>query len=156
VSAYSEEVEILIFGVGEISYGTEMSQIISVIKPSEKMDRISESIPFVGLFMNPGPGAELPLGGPDARTSSICDNARGEAATVILVDTDRGMMGVYVESVQGVRSIPLRQIRALPEFLMSRMETDCIWGIGEFEKELIVLLDLGEYLAHISREETHT
>ena len=145
MSVNSEEVEILVFGVGETSYGAEMSQIISVIKPSEKMDRISESIPFVDLFVKPDTGTEA---------SSGVSDARDEAATVILVDTDSGMMGVHVESVRGVRNIPLRQIKALPEFLMSRMETDCIWGIGELEKELIVLLDLGEYLAHTSREAT--
>lgn len=142
------ETDIFLFGARNINFGTEVSQVISVIKSLKEMDQSHESIPIFDLTTKHRIEEACDASSTSCGLSS--DSAGERASPVLLVDTEEGIIGVHVESVQGVISMPLWQIEPLPEFLKSRIETDSIWGIGKLEQELIVLLDLGEYLSDTS------
>ena len=134
--------EVVIFDVGGFSFGAEVTQIISIVRPcEEKMEQIDESVSLVDLSMQLGTGGTMPLGVDSAERSTDDDGTE-----LLLVDTTAGMTGVTGVLVRGVVKMPLEQIEPLPEFLKSRIQTDCIWGIGKLEKELIILLDLDRYL----------
>jgi len=152
-------IEMVIFDVGGFSFGTEVSQIISILRPcEEKMKQIDESIQLVDLSMRLGIGgtesqkarkpegrrAGFPAFWPSKDLST--ESTGGNGTVVFLVDTPAGTRGVYVESVRGIVKMPLEQIEPVPGFLKSRIQTDCIWGIGKLKEELVILLDLDRYL----------
>ena len=212
------ELEIVIFDIAGVSFGTEAGQIVSIVEPSElDAGRIeNESIPLVDLSVQLGTRERTPRrqldstthpGGcrtsvphkiQDARVgkiphtpllvgalyitpptqslreedtrqeektvglasgvlrlesssspepSSFLEKVGGFSPLVLLVDTAAGIKGAYAESVRGVVKMSLDQIEPLPEFLKSRMQTDCIWGVGKLEQELVILLDLDRYLS---------
>lgn len=139
----------VIFDADGFRFGTEVNQIISIVTFAEKLEEIDESIPFVDLT------AQLRKAGMTSSHALSAENviqddkghfASDHARVALIVDTIKGVKGVYVESVRGVVNMPLEQIVPLPEFLKTRMQTNCIWGIGKLETELVILLDLASYL----------
>lgn len=132
------ELEMFVFSAGGICFGAEVGQIVSIIKSPKKrsveqcggIEKMDCSTSLVDLTMRSSPGAND-------------DNI------ALLVDTSRGLTGACVESITGIVEIPLENITPLPEFLKSRMETDCIWGIAKLGQELAVLVDLDRYVLSI-------
>jgi chemotaxis signal transduction protein len=146
------ELEMLVLTAGGFSFGTEVDNIISVVTSSMEIRKIDKSIPLIDLPMQLGTTG---LVSDDAKKASYdalsANHHKGSVA--LLIDTLKGIAGVWVESVNGVVNIPLENICPLPTFLRSRMRTDCIWGIGiiesvleKQEQELVILLDLGRYV----------
>ena len=156
LSVDTAKIDVFLFDAGDTSFGAEVNQIISITRSSEKMGQSHESITLVDLSTKLKTRATVPLAIPRVRTSRNHDNTRGSSPVILLVSTDKGITGAYVESAKGVISMPLEQIEPLPEFLKSRIETDCIWGIGKLGRELIVLIDLGEYLSRITHVVTQS
>jgi chemotaxis signal transduction protein len=155
-------IEMAIFDVCGFSLGTEVSQIISIVRPCEdKMEQMDlgspnarenlESVPLVDLSMQLEAREDWKAGKPEGRSSGcpafwLSGCADNDGTVILLVDTAAGARGVHVDSVRDVVKMPLEQIEPLPEFLKSRIQTDCIWGIGKLEDELIILLDLDRYV----------
>jgi chemotaxis signal transduction protein len=150
------ELEMVVFRVGDASFATEVSQIISIAESPEAMEGAYESVPLVDLSMKLKLEAIEPVDIPAARTSLDGERVRNGTASVLLVDTGKGTVGVQVGSVKGVINMPLSQIEPLPEFLRDRIETDCIWGIGKQDQELIILLDIRRYVTDAAHEIVHT
>ncbi len=137
------ELGMVIFSADGFRFGAEINQIVSIITSPEKLEGIDDSVPFVDLPAQLGT-AETTLCNTLSTERPSKNNGK---YTALLVDTVKGIKGVYVESVSGVVNIPLEQIAPLPVFLKNKMQIDCIWGIGKLEDELIILLDLERYLA---------
>jgi chemotaxis signal transduction protein len=159
----SQELEMVVFNLGELIFGTEASQIISIVVKSEELRgtkgesvlfALDESISLVDLPARLGTKEQ-------ARKPAF----RGAyaAPAVLLVNTGpyaeadaeakAAATGVYVDSLRGVVKMPSEQIEPLPEFLKSRIEAkarDCIWGIGKLDGELVILLDLDRYVMDFS------
>jgi|GEM_PF-2508125 len=200
-------IEMVIFDARGFAFGTEVSRIISVLRPCEgkreegggegekgrgkreegasllprpssllgspSMRKDLESVPLVDLSTQlrarergapayagyraeissvesqesslksiPGVGSDMGR----SQESPLQRSTDGDGTAILLVNTTAGAKGVHVESVRGIVRMPLEHIEPLPEFLKSRIQTDCIWGIGKLEEELIILLDLDRYV----------
>lgn len=123
-----KEVDMVIFSIGDFVFGTEVDQIVSIVRPSGKTEQIDKGIPLVDLY------------------AKLSGGVTYNQPVILLVNTDEGVMGAYVQSVRGIMSVPLEQIEPLPDFLKGRIQTNCIWGVGKLSQQLIFLLDLNEYL----------
>jgi chemotaxis signal transduction protein len=159
------ELEMVIFGVGGFSFGTEVSQIVSIVRCQANSHQMIFDSRFLifDLLSQPQSQIENPkskMPGTSPRTRGPQDvpsaknstdlRARGDNGTVVLlVDTDTGITGIRVESVKGAVKMSLEQIEPLPDFLKSRIQTDCIWGIGKLGQGLVILLDLDRYVARM-------
>jgi chemotaxis signal transduction protein len=144
--------EMLILTAGGFCFGTEVDNIISVVTSSMEIKQIDKSIPLIDLPMQLGTTRSASDDAKKAPCDALSAN-RHKGSVALLIDTLKGIAGVWVESVNGVVNIPLEKIGPLPTFLRSRMRTDCIWGIGiiesvleKQEQELVILLDLGRYV----------
>jgi len=140
------ELGVVIFSVGSYVFGTDVSHIISVVTSPEMIRQIGASVPLFSLhqYMDT---ARMTL--PEPVSIEDPTGYNGEQV-VVLVDTDSGIMGVFVKSVNGTVDIPLEKIEPLPDFVKNRVQTSCIWGIGKLEEELVILLDLDKYLLHVA------
>jgi len=49
--------------------------------------------------------------------------------------------GIVIDHLEEVRSLPLEQIRTLPELLVQARKPDAIWGVGLVDDKVILLLD---------------
>jgi chemotaxis signal transduction protein len=144
------ELEMVIFSVGGFSFGTEASQIVSIVRCQANSHQMIFDSRFL-TFEMPGT-SPLTRGSQDVppAKNSTDPRVRGDnGAVVLLVDTATGITGIRVESVKGVVKMSLEQIEPLPEFLKSRIQTDCIWGIGKLGQGLVILLDLDRYVARM-------
>ena len=140
----SAKLEIVIFDAAGFTFGAEVSHITSIVRSSEIMEQMDETVSLVDLSMQSRIGKKTPSNVLSAKISTDHDDT-----LVLLVKTPIGTMGVYVESVRGTVAIPLKHIEPLPEYLKHTMQTDCIWGIGKLQQDLIILLDLDSYVRYI-------
>ena len=145
------ELEMIIFGVGSFCFGAEVSHLVSVIR-REAADKAggvykSSSLTFDDSVSLVDLSAQLGTG-----------DGRGEdrGYFILMVNTSAGVKAARVDSVRGVIKMPLENIEPLPGFLKKRIQTDCIWGIGKLEQDLVILLDLDRYLLRLPSQSTRS
>ena len=152
--------EVVVFDIGGFIFGTEVSQIISIVKTSEEMEWMDESVSLVDVSAELGTAAGYAFS-EERATRRV--HAFQKEAMVLLVQASppvqtggtTGKASSFawrVDRLRGIMRIPLEQIDPLPEFLKSRMQTDCIWGIGKLEQELVILLDLDLFAQKLSEK----
>ena len=178
------ELEVVVFDVGGFIFGTEVSQIISIVKPPVEPGAVSlvDVSAELGTAEGREEGATLIASHSATRDLIASHSATRERrvhasqkeAMVLLVqapplvssdsplvssETNAGTTKGFawrVDRLRGIMRIPLEQIDPLPEFLKSRMQTDCIWGIGKLEQELVILLDLDLFAQKLSEKRLAT
>ena len=60
------------------------------------------------------------------------------------------MIGVIVDSVSDVVSLPVNSIQDTPHFT-SKIETDFVKGIGQIDENLVIILDVSRILTTASK-----
>ena len=140
------ELGVVIFSVGSYVFGTEVNHIVSVVKSPEKIKQIGASVPMFNLYQY------MDIATMTSPEPVFIEDSTGydDEQVAILVDTASGIMGVLVKSVSETVDIPLEKIEPLPDFVKNRLRTNCIWGLGKLEEELVILLDLDRYLLHVA------
>lgn len=135
------ELDLVIFNVGQLTFGADVEQIIEVVKSAQlecfpqlppfvegTINFRNENIPVIDLAKRFGltePNNELPI---------------------ITVEMKGRVVGICVSSVADVFKLALDDVEPLPHLVEQQIEENYIWGLGKLGDEIIILLDLDEVL----------
>lgn len=138
----SEEVQLVVFRLGNEEYGVEITQVREIIKMKE-ITRIPNAPDFVEGVIN--------LRGQITTVTDLrkrlgtngSDN--NDQTRIIIVELDRSTIGMIVDSVSEVLRLGKNEIDSTPE-IVSNLETKYIRGVGKLKDRLLILLDLNRIL----------
>lgn len=150
-----EENQYVTFVIGEETYGVEVLKVQEIIGMTQ-ITHVPNAMSFMKGVINLR-GSVVPV--VDMRIKFTMTEREYDAFTVIIIVEVRGrMIGMIVDSVSDVVSIPVKGIQDTPHF-SAKIETDFIMGIGQIEEKLVIILDVdrimsSEELTELERERT--
>lgn len=146
-----EEYEHLVtFRLAEETYGIPITLVQEIIRFCE-VTQIPRSAEYVRGVVNLR-GRIVPV--IDLRKRLQLPDVEATSGTrIIVVEVEKGVVGMIVDSVAQVLRIPVSQIEP-PSELVADVETDFLRGIGRLGEDLIILLDLVRALTMSSVNET--
>jgi purine-binding chemotaxis protein CheW len=138
----SEEVQLVVFRIGDEEYGVEITQVREIIKMKD-ITRIPNAPDFVeGVINLRGQITTVTdlrkrLG---TNGSDLNDQTR-----IIIVEIDHSTIGMIVDSVSEVLRLSKKEVDHTPD-IVSNLETKYIRGVGKLKDRLLILLDLNRIL----------
>lgn len=131
------------FVIGEETYGVEVLRVQEIIGMTQ-ITHVPNSMAFMKGVINLR-GSVVPV--VDMRLKFGMDERAYDVFTVIIiVEVRERMIGMIVDSVSDVVSIPIKSIQDTPHF-SARIETDFISGIGQVDEKLVIILDVNRILS---------
>lgn len=131
------------FVIGEETYGVEVLRVQEIIGMTQ-ITHVPNSMAFMKGVINLR-GSVVPV--VDMRLKFAMEERPYDVFTVIIIVEVRDrMIGMIVDSVSDVVSIPIKSIQDTPHF-SARIETDFISGIGQVDDKLVIILDVDRILS---------
>jgi purine-binding chemotaxis protein CheW len=143
VKGIGDDVQLVIFRLSTEEFGVDISQVREIIRVGE-VTRIPGSPAYVDGVINLRGQVTTVVNlrnrlGMDGRP--IDTNAR-----IMILEVDKNVIGVIVDSVTEVKNLASAQIDALPEALSSSVSSDYIQGVGKLDGRLLILVDLKQVI----------
>lgn len=136
------------FIVAEEEYGIPITKVREIIR-YEKLTHVPQSAEFIEGVLNLR-GRVIPV--MDLRKRfCLSQKAHDRTTRIIVVEIGRLAMGITVDSVTEVRTIPARCIDSPPVMGM-HVDREFIVGMGKLEDRLVILLDLERILSACEKE----
>ncbi|MBC3860966.1 chemotaxis protein CheW [Undibacterium jejuense] len=137
------EQEFLAFRLGTEEYGIHILQT-QEIRNFESLTRIANAPDYLKGVMNLR-GVIVPV--IDMRLRFNTGTSNADDTTVVIVLNIKGrVIGMMVDSVSDVVTIPSSSIKPPPE-LGSTFSTDYIIGLGDIDERMIILLDISKLMS---------
>lgn len=134
--------EILTFTLGDEEYGVDIL-MVQEIRGYDTVTKIPDAPEFIKGVINLR-GTIVPV--VDLRIKFRMDKVEYNASTVmIILNIDRRVVGMVVDSVSDVMNLLPKQIRPAPEF-GGAIDTRFITGIGTLDDRLLILVDIQKLL----------
>ena len=132
------------FMIGSEVYGVEVLRVKEILGMTE-ITPVPNSLPFMKGVINLR-GAVVPV--VDMRLKFQMEKREYDGFTVIIiVEVKERLIGMIVDTVSDVATIPVEKIQDTPHFSV-KIETDFIRGIGQLESSLVIILDVDRILNH--------
>lgn len=138
------------FIIGNETYGIEVLKVQEIIGMTH-ITHVPNTLSFMKGVINLR-GSVVPV--IDMRKKIGMEEIEYNSFTVIIITEVKGkLIGMIVDSVQDVVTIPVQKIQDTMRFT-SHVSTDYIKGIGQIDDNLVIILDVdklltSEELAHI-------
>jgi purine-binding chemotaxis protein CheW len=130
--------EFLTFTLGSEEYGVDILKV-QEIRGYDTVTRLPDAPSYIKGVINLR-GTIVPV--IDLRLKFNLGEAKYDAATVMIVlNVDKRVVSVVVDSVSDVTALKPDQLRPAPEF-GSAMDTRFITGIGAVDERMLILLDI--------------
>lgn len=130
------------FVIGAETYGVEVLNVQEIIGMTQ-ITHVPNTMNFMKGVINLR-GSVVPV--IDMRLKFTMEERSYDVFTVIIiVEVKKRMIGMIVDAVSDVVSIPVKTIQDTPHF-SSKIETDFIKGIGQVEEKLVIILDVDRIL----------
>ena len=131
--------EFLTFRLGDESYGIEILKV-QEIRGYETPTAIANAPAFIKGVINLR-GVIVPV--LDLRVKFHLNQANYDEFTVVIILNVAGrVVGVVVDSVSDVLTLPAGTIRPTPEFSSATFDTRYITGLGSVDGLMLILLDI--------------
>ena len=137
------EAQLVIFRLGTEEFGVDISQVREIIRVGE-ITRIPGSPPYVDGVIN--------LRGQVTTVINLRHRFGLEGrpmdgnARIMILEVDKNVVGVIVDSVTEVKNLAQGQIEALPAALASAVSSEYIHGVGKLDGRLLILVDLKQVI----------
>jgi purine-binding chemotaxis protein CheW len=130
--------ELLSFTLGEESYGIDILKV-QEIRGYETVTRIANTPDFIKGVINLR-GHIVPI--IDMRIKLGLGEAKYDASTVVIIlNVLKRVVGVVVDSVSDVITIPVSSVKPAPEF-GSVLGTQYILGLATIEGQMLIVIDI--------------
>lgn len=137
------ENQIVVFELNSEYYGVDIARVGSIIK-RQAVTRMPHAPVFVEGVTNLR-GKVLPV--IDLRKRfGMPQRPTDKQSRIIIVSVDEAELGMSVDAVSEVMTIPAGAVEAAPA-LTTTVESACITGIARLEERLVILLDLEKILS---------
>jgi purine-binding chemotaxis protein CheW len=138
-----EENQFVIFRVGRENYGINVMEVNEIITLNNlDITEIPKSPDYVLGVVNLR-GNVIPL--IDLRKKLGIPIEPNDNEVAVIVEVKEKIMGIVVDGVNSVTSIPVEDIKKSPHF-GSRLKTDFIKGLGKYEEKLVIIVDIDKVL----------
>lgn len=138
----SDENQFVTFLINQESYGVEVLKVKEILGMTD-ITPVPNSLVFMKGVINLR-GEVVPV--VDMRLKFEMPVKEYDTFTVIIiVEVKKRLIGMIVDAVSDVASIPIESIQHTPHFT-SKIETDFISGIGQMGDHLIIILDVDRIL----------
>ncbi|MCG0238029.1 MAG: chemotaxis protein CheW [Firmicutes bacterium] len=150
LGAAQEEVQLVVFQLGDELYGAEIQAVREVVRAQEYRITPVPRTPAYLLGVTNLRGRVIPvidlrrrLGQPPAPLTG--------ASRIAVLEGELGTVGMVVDGVSEVVRVPVGSIEP-PSPVMVRRDGDFVRGVARMGERLIILLDLGAVLAREDRK----
>lgn len=135
--------EFLTFVLGNEEYGIEILKV-QEIRGYETATAIANTPEFIKGVLNLR-GVIVPI--VDLRLKFNLGKAEyNDFTVVIILNVDGRVVGIVVDSVSDVITLPHESIRPAPEF-SSALDTSYIMGLGTIEQRMLILMDIEKLMS---------
>jgi purine-binding chemotaxis protein CheW len=146
-----EEIQMLTFALDNVSYGVNVHQVREV-KNFEGVTPVPYSPKYVKGVTNLR-GEVIPV--IDLRKRfGMADKKSAEDAGIMVIVQDKHPIGVMVDSVMDVLTLPKKDIESSPDSLNTD-QSDAVLGVAKHDKDLIIMLDLMKIVSKTELENTN-
>jgi len=132
----NDEMQMLTFTLDNVLYGVNVHQVREV-KNFEGVTPVPYAPDYVKGVTNLR-GEVIPV--IDLRKRFGFADKKDEATNIMIIVQDKHPVGVMVDSVMEVLTLPKKDIEANPESLIVD-KSEAVLGVAKHDKELIILLD---------------
>jgi len=134
--------EFLVFSLGEEEYAIDILKV-QEIRGYENVTRIANAPDFIKGVTNLR-GVIVPI--VDLRIRFRLSEARYDSQTVVIVvNIGKRVVGIVVDGVSDVLTLPEEQIKPPPEFGLG-LPLDYLYGLGNLGDRMLVLVDIEKLL----------
>lgn len=131
------------FLIGSETYGVSVLLVQEIIGMTE-ITHVPKTLEFVKGVINLR-GTVVPV--LDMRSKFKMETLEyGSSTIIIIVEVNNRLIGMIVDSVSDVLSIPVKSIQDTPHF-STQIETDYILGIGQSNDDLVIILNVDKIIA---------
>ena len=146
-----EEIQMLTFALDNVSYGVNVHQVREV-KNFEGVTPVPYAPKCVKGVTNLR-GEVIPV--IDLRKRfGMADKKSSEDTGIMVIVQDKHPIGVMVDSVMDVLTLPKKDIESGPDSLNTD-QSDAVLGVAKHDKDLIIMLDLMKIVAKDELENTN-
>ena len=144
-SIFSETVKLVVFELSSEEFGIDINKIDSILRM-----QIITNIPYAAKFIEGiinYRGQPLVVVDLRKRFNLPLNSVKEENMRIVVLDFQPFLLGMIVDAVTEVLSLPLTMIEPVPDNLISlEIEQEYLLGVGNLDdgERLIVLLDLGK------------
>ena len=138
INVTEEENQFVTFNIAKELYGVSVLKVQEIIGMT-RITYVPNALNYLKGVINLR-GAVVPM--IDMRLKfNIEEKEYDNFTVIIIVEVKDRLIGMIIDSVQDVLSIPVTVIQEVPHF-SSKIETDFIESIGQKGDELIIILDV--------------
>ena len=138
-----DEQQFVTFSIGDEIYGVGVQKVHQIIGMT-KITHIPNSLAFMKGMINLR-GTVVPV--VDMRLKfKMKEREYDEFTVILIVELKNRYIGMIVDTVSDVLSIPVQSIQETPHF-SAKIETDYIQAIGNMGEQLVIILDVNMILS---------
>jgi purine-binding chemotaxis protein CheW len=139
----SNETQLVVFRLGTEEFGVDISQVREIIRVGD-ITRIPGSPRYVDGVINLRGQVTTVV---NLRNRLGLDGkAMDGNARIMILEVDKNIVGVIVDSVTEVKNLTRPQIETLPEALSTTVSSKYIQGVGKLDGRLLILVDLKQVI----------
>ena len=144
--ASDSEIQLVMFSVSGEKYAIDIMKAKEIIKPV-KVTPLPDVPEFIKGVINLR-GMLLPVISLKERLGIMTENIEelGHEARIILVAMEKVVVGIFVDSVEEIIRVQLKDIQAPPR-IAKGIGSEYLQGICRMEEEALVMLDLNKILS---------
>lgn len=137
-SAKKDERTLVTVCIGGEMYGIDVGRVIEVMGVSEGV-KVPNAMPFMKGLINLR-GIMIPQ--IDMRSKfGIEEKPNDKNTVVVILEIKNKMIGIIVDSVSDVVSVPVEKIQNTPHF-SSNVHVDCIDGVSEIGDKITIIMNV--------------
>jgi purine-binding chemotaxis protein CheW len=137
------ETQLVVFRLGTEEFGVDISQVREIIRVGD-ITRIPGSPRYVDGVINLRGQVTTVVN--LRHRLGLDGKAMDGNARIMILEVDKNIVGVIVDSVTEVKNLTRIQIETLPEALSSTVSSKYIQGVGKLDGRLLILVDLKQVI----------
>ncbi len=139
----NNETQLVVFRLGTEEFGVDISQVREIIRVGD-ITRIPGSPVYVDGVINLRGQVTTVVN--LRHRLGLDGKAMDGNARIMILEVDKNVIGVIVDSVTEVKNLTATQIEGLPDALSTTIGSQYIQGVGKLEGRLLILVDLKQVI----------
>lgn len=140
-----EEVQLVIFKIGEEEFGVEINQVREIVK-LVSITRMPKAPVFIEGVVNLR--GQIITVIDLAKRLDLPSTGKTEETRIMVVEVGENTVGMIVDSVSEVLRLSIDDIEDTPSLIDTEVHEKYLRGVGKSEDRLLILLDLNEVFSH--------
>jgi purine-binding chemotaxis protein CheW len=138
-----DSIQMVIFRLGGEDFAVDIMHVQEIIRMPE-VTQIPQSPFFVEGVVNIRGRVIVVVN--LAKRLALESVVQDENSRIIIIELENNVVGMIVESVSEVLSIPVSSVGPVPDILLSNISADYLEGVGMVDGRLLILMDLKNVL----------